>query len=362
MGCAGSKSASNDGPKYKTSEGAGGTGLQGSNEENFRERLFAKVGTSKTFAPGDHLIVEGKALDAAVYIRKGTTTVLKRGKEVAKRSKGDLVGEMSLLLGELPGVTITAETPVEALIVEHAKLMNHLADEPKECGPLFRMMAATLSERIGEASGKMRSEVVAKNAKKATKKGPVGDVATLNVAKYRQLFNLNDKNEQLMLRTKCSMRKEANALKVRRERRVNGHPPRTRLRPSALSCHASPPSRALVSPAACSGGRARLPRSSSSTPALTGTCTCTCTTPVTCACAAAALGRSRSMLSPALPRRTPTSLLATCTSSSGTSALTGKSSASTSSRWSVSRTCSLCSSRPRSPTRSRCRCVATRSS
>ena len=58
----------------------------------------------------------------------------------------------------------------------------------------------------------MRSEVVAKNAKKAPKKAPMGDAQTLNVAKYRQLFNL-PKDENLMLRTTCSMRKEANALK-----------------------------------------------------------------------------------------------------------------------------------------------------
>ena len=153
-----------------------------------------------------------QATDAAIFIRKGTVSVMKKGKEVAKRSKGDLIGEMSLLLGDLPGVTIIADTAVDALVVAHEKLMSHLATEPKECGPVFRMMAATLSERIGEASGKMRSEVVAKNAKKQQKKGPVGDVATLNVAKYRSLFNLTDKNEQLMLRTTCSMRKEANAL------------------------------------------------------------------------------------------------------------------------------------------------------
>ena len=52
------------------------------------------------------------------------------------------------------------------------------------------MMAVTMSERIAEQSGKMRSEVVAKNAKgsKPVKK-PTGDT-TLNVAKYRQLFAL----------------------------------------------------------------------------------------------------------------------------------------------------------------------------
>ena len=44
----------------------------------------------------------------------------------------------------------------------------------------------------------MRSEVVAKNAKKAPKKAPIGDAQTLNVAKYRSTFGLA-KDENLML-------------------------------------------------------------------------------------------------------------------------------------------------------------------
>ena len=91
-------------------------------------------------------------------------------------------------------------------------MTDFLTQDPSACGRVFRMMASTLSERIAEASSKMRSEVVAKNATKAPKKMPIGDAQTLNVAKFRQLFNLS-KEENLMLRTTCSMRKEANALK-----------------------------------------------------------------------------------------------------------------------------------------------------
>ena len=89
-----------------------------------------------------------QSTDAAIFIRKGTTQIVKKGKEVAKRSKGDLVGEMSLLLGDVPGVTIIAETPVEALIVEHAKLMEYLTSEPKECGPVFRTRASGSRSRF----------------------------------------------------------------------------------------------------------------------------------------------------------------------------------------------------------------------
>ena len=83
--------------------------------------------------------------DSAIYIRKGTTIVAKKGKEVAKRGKGDLIGEMTLLLGDLPGVTIKAETAVDVYIVAHSELTEFLITDPMACGRVFRMMASTLS-------------------------------------------------------------------------------------------------------------------------------------------------------------------------------------------------------------------------
>ena len=56
-------------------------------------------------------------------------------------------------------------------------------------GQLFKTLAVALSDRISEASSKMRTEVVAKNAKKQEQKTiSGGQSTTLNVAKYRQLF------------------------------------------------------------------------------------------------------------------------------------------------------------------------------
>ena len=105
----------------------------------------------------------------AIYILKGTVSLHKgpQKKEIAKRGQGDLIGEMTLLLGDLPGVSAIAESAVEVYTVKHSALTESLIQDPKLCGKVFKMMAATLSERIGQASSKMRSEVVAKNTKRA---------------------------------------------------------------------------------------------------------------------------------------------------------------------------------------------------
>ena len=140
------------------------------------------MGRPHTYGAGEALIEQDKASDSAIFIRKGTANIVVASKTVAQRSKGDLIGEMTLLLGDVPGASVIADTAVDVYIVRHSALVEQLSSDPKLCGRVFRMMAATLSERIGEASSKMRSEVVAKHSKKAALK-PQADVSTLNVTK-----------------------------------------------------------------------------------------------------------------------------------------------------------------------------------
>ena len=225
MGCASSKPDDDVGGQEIGGGGGGGAkddkgrlsflnSSEGNNEQ-FREKLFASVGSVSTYKSGEKLITEGQTSEAAYFIKKGSVSLRKEGsaKEVAKRGKGDLIGEMSLLLGDVPGVSVVAEGTVEAYVMEHSTLVAMLLEDPQLSGRMFKMLATTISERITEASAKMRSEVVAKNAKKdESKKGGQKEMATLNLAKLRTLFQL-PKDAALALRTTCSMRKEANALK-----------------------------------------------------------------------------------------------------------------------------------------------------
>jgi len=183
--------------------------------EILKEKIFASVGKKEQFKAGETLIEEAKASDQCYYILKGTVSLKKQGasKEVAKRGKGDVIGEMTFLLGDVPGVSVVAEGPCEAYVLKHSDLVGMLTQDGLMAGQLFKTLAVTLSDRIGEASSKMRTEVVAKNAKKQEQKTISGGQSTsLNVSKYRQLFGL-PKDEALSLRTTCSMRKENNALK-----------------------------------------------------------------------------------------------------------------------------------------------------
>ena len=110
--------------------------------------------------------------------------------------------------------TVVAEGAVEAYVLTHSALVDQLRDDPLLSGKLFKMFATTLSDRIAEASAKMRAEVVAKRGG-SPKRGTVVGVdrpAQLSAAKMRAHFGLTDATERLLLSLQCSMRKEENAL------------------------------------------------------------------------------------------------------------------------------------------------------
>lgn len=72
--------------------------------------LFEKLGCKKTFQDGELLIEEGSASSSAIFIVSGAVSLKKASsdKEIARRGAGDLIGEMSLLLGEAPSISCIA--------------------------------------------------------------------------------------------------------------------------------------------------------------------------------------------------------------------------------------------------------------
>lgn len=186
----------------------------------FREKLFASCGTPETYNAGEAIIEEGRESGCAVFIKEGEAVLRKKGSstELARRKMGDMIGEMTFLLSDMPTVSVVAIGKVQVLTVSHDQLMRMLEKDPSLAGRLFKMMAATLSERISEGSAKMRSEVVAKSAKKGVadvgaQKAPTAAPHTqASAQRYRELFGL-PRDATLLLHSTCSMRKEAGSKK-----------------------------------------------------------------------------------------------------------------------------------------------------
>mmetsp|Transcript_18327 Transcript_18327/g.53484 ORF Transcript_18327/g.53484 Transcript_18327/m.53484 type:complete len:868 (+) Transcript_18327:207-2810(+) len=73
-------------------------------------------------------------------------------------------------------------------------------------------MATYLGDRIAELSSQLRTEVSAENQVTAKKLAPTDTAMAGTAARYRLLFGIKSE-EDLLLRTTCSMRKEMNAVK-----------------------------------------------------------------------------------------------------------------------------------------------------
>jgi len=177
------------------------------------EELFREHGKERTLANDEVFITQGAESESAFYIKSGKVRLLLDGEKgqqlLATRGAGDVLGELSLLLGHEATVTAVAEGPCAVIEVLQTELLSHLRNDPGQSGRLFKAMAVALAERISELSGKLRSQVVSKSASasKQTQQLPAADIA-----KARGMFGLQS-DEKLISLYGCSVRSEKNAIK-----------------------------------------------------------------------------------------------------------------------------------------------------
>lgn len=101
------------------------------------------------FRPGEHLLVVGEQADAAYVILDGRATVRRRGRKIAEVTKGDVVGEMSLVTDLPRNAGVRAETFVPALRVRKAEFDSIMDDFPRVAVKVLRTVATRLVETIG---------------------------------------------------------------------------------------------------------------------------------------------------------------------------------------------------------------------
>ena len=137
MGCANTKEADDE------SKGGGGRRGTGANLK-FVEMIFNQAGVKKTLESGQELIKQGSESESAYYIKDGKIDLIlsdESGKKnkIATRGPGDVLGELSLLLGHDASVSATANGPVSVIEVKSAALLGMLREDPVQSGRLFKV-------------------------------------------------------------------------------------------------------------------------------------------------------------------------------------------------------------------------------
>ena len=136
--------------------GANGSVEAGGVDSDMLELIFMKAAKPRELAPGRQF-VEGEVMKSVFLLTEGELCLKKKGENgVSKptgisRYKGALLGELSLLLGYPASVSIEVSpkySGASVLELPQEQLLSMLSSDPHLAGGFFRLLGATLGERI----------------------------------------------------------------------------------------------------------------------------------------------------------------------------------------------------------------------
>ena len=108
-------------------------------------RLLSRVRTESVEA-GHTLFVEGAPLSNLYVIVAGSAIVRKNGRRIARLGPGDVVGELSVILGGPRTATVEADTPIDWLVLNRASLRKAIDEVPGLGWSLLQAVAARLDQ------------------------------------------------------------------------------------------------------------------------------------------------------------------------------------------------------------------------
>ena len=218
MGCGGSKEDAASGTPAASGSADPKKAAESAGQQKFVELIFNTTGKTRMLVKDEKLMTQNTESESAYYIKSGTVNLLLTQEDgttqqIATRGAGEVIGELSLLLGQPTSVNAVAADAVTVIEVQHTQLMTLLRDDPMQSGRLFKVIATYLSERISELSSKMRANVTSQSA--SQQQAASQAVPSADVAKARQMFQ-RPKDEKLLGIYQCSVRRELNAVKEAR--------------------------------------------------------------------------------------------------------------------------------------------------
>ena len=92
--------------------------------------IIAGITHETTYAVGAEFVREGDPGDSLILIRNGEAAVSQGGRTLRKLGPGDFLGEISLIDGGPRTATVTATTPIDALVVDRTGFQRLMDEFP----------------------------------------------------------------------------------------------------------------------------------------------------------------------------------------------------------------------------------------
>jgi CRP/FNR family transcriptional regulator, cyclic AMP receptor protein len=109
-------------------------------------RKLSRRTTDIPVPEGHVLVKEGERGLEFFVIVNGRAKVTRRGRRVGEVGPGDFFGELALLIDADRNATVTALTPMEAIVLSRREFEAALSDAPRMTRKIMTGMAARLAE------------------------------------------------------------------------------------------------------------------------------------------------------------------------------------------------------------------------
>ena len=109
-------------------------------------RKLSRRTTDIPIAEGHTLVKEGERGLEFFVIVSGRAKVSRKGRKVGELGSGDFFGELALLIDADRNATVTALTPMEAIVLSRREFEAALADAPRMTRKIMSGMARRLAE------------------------------------------------------------------------------------------------------------------------------------------------------------------------------------------------------------------------
>ena len=105
-----------------------------------------------TYAEGDVLAREGEEGETFIVLTSGSAAVSQDGRPLRALGGGDFLGEISLVDGRPRTATVTAASPIEALVIDRAGFEHLMSDFPAVRLELVSALTTRLRQRSADVT------------------------------------------------------------------------------------------------------------------------------------------------------------------------------------------------------------------